>query len=224
MSDVLDLVVLGAGGHGREVADVAHACIAAGQRLRLRGLVDDDPRLHGRTLCDLPVLGPIQWLRAHGGEGLAVVSGVGAPVVRRRVVERVASWGLPFVRLIHPNAILTRHVELGVGVVITAGCIITNTITIGDHAHLNRRVTVGHDAHVGDWVHLAPGSTLSGAATVGDGTEVGTHACVLPGISVGAWSIVGAGAVVHEALPDNVTAVGVPARIISRREPGWSAP
>ncbi len=219
MSRPTDLVILGAGGHGREVADVARACAAAGEPLRVLGYVDDDPNKHGQRLCDLPVLGPVDWLR--DATGVSVVTGVGSPALRRRLVERVSPWGVPFLRLIHPDAILTRFVALGQGVVITAGCILTNTIELGDHVHINRRATVGHDVRIGALSLLAPGATLSGAVTLGEGCDIGTHACVLPGLTIGAWSIVGAGAVVHRSLPEDVTAVGVPARVISTRESGW---
>ncbi len=221
MSEPVDLVVIGAGGHGREVADVGRACARAGQPIRMLGYVDDDPSLAGQTRCDLPVLGPLRWLADHARPGLAVVSGVGSPAMRRRLVRRVAAWGIPFHRLVHPDAVLTPFITMGDGVVITAGCILTNTIELGDHVHLNRRATVGHDVRIGAFGLLAPGATLSGAVRLGEGCDVGTHACVLPGLEVGAWSIIGAGAVVHRSLAPNVTAVGVPARVISTRDVGW---
>jgi len=221
MSEAIDLVVIGAGGHGREVADVARACALAGQPIRVLGYVDDDASLAGQTLCDLPVLGPLRWLANHARPGLAVVSGVGSPALRRRLVQRVAAWGVPFHRLVHPDAVLTPFITLGEGVVITAGCILTNEIELGDHVHLNRRATVGHDVRIGPFGLLAPGATLSGAVRLGEGCDVGTHACVLQNLEVGEWSIIGAGAVVHRPLPSNVTAVGVPARVIATREAGW---
>ncbi|MCH9688877.1 MAG: acetyltransferase [Deltaproteobacteria bacterium] len=221
MTEVVDVVIIGAGGHGRELADVARACIEAGRPWRLRGLVDDDPTLHGRTFCDLTVLGSVDWLRDHIDEPVVTVVGIGDPHVRRRVARRAAAWGVRWATLVHPDAVLTPYVELGPGVVITAGCVLTNSIVLGPHAHLNRRATVGHDSKVGAYVHLAPGSTLSGTTTIGEGSVVGTHACLLPGVSVGPWSMVGAGAVVCETIPANVTAVGVPARVVSRRAAGW---
>lgn len=209
------LVILGAGGHAREVADVARACIEAGATFELLGFVDDDPRTHGRQLHEGPVLGALSAIA--GRTDVQVVSGIGSPRGRARVVAAAQSLGLAFRTLVHPSAVLTRHVELGDGVVITAGCVLTNNIRIGAHTHVNRMTTIGHDCNVGELVHLAPGVVLSGNVTVGNGCDIGTRACTIQGVTIGARSIVGAGAVVIRDLPADCTAVGVPARVIESR-------
>jgi len=209
------IAILGAGGHAREIADIVRARIDAGDDLELLGFLDDDPRTHGRMLHEGPVLGPLAALA--GRTDLEVVCGIGSPIGRARVVAAARALGLRFRTLVHPSAVLTRHVELGEGVVITAGCVLTNNIRIGDHTHVNRMTTVGHDCIVGALVHLAPGVVLSGNVTVGDGCDLGTRACTIQGVTIGPRTVVGAGAVVIRDLPADCTAVGVPARVIEQR-------
>lgn len=209
------VVIVGAGGHGGELADVARACAGAGQPIEVLGYVDDSPALRGKVLRDLPVLGGMEWLLAH--RDVEAVVGIGSPTVRRRVVEELDRAGVRCRGLVHPRAELTPYVRMGVGVVITAGCVLTNDIELGDHVHLNRRTTVGHDCRIGAFTHLAPGVSLSGNVTVGEGCDIGTNACVIQNLSIGAWTIVGAGAAVIHDLPSDCTAVGVPARVIHSR-------
>jgi sugar O-acyltransferase (sialic acid O-acetyltransferase NeuD family) len=214
-----EFVIVGAGGHAREVADIAHACTNAGSDVTLLGFLDDDPARRGQSLSGYSILGDLGWLAEN--PRVEVVLGIGFPADKRRVAERLAATAPRYRTLVHPRAELTRWVRLGDGAVVAAGCVLTNEITIGDHVHLNRLSTVGHDCVVGDHVHLAPGAVLSGNVTIGEGCDIGTNACAIQGITIGDWSIIGAGATVIRDLPANVTAVGVPARVIATRPDGW---
>lgn len=216
---MIDVVIFGAGGHGRELADVLEARSDADGSVRLLGFIDDDPTTHGRRLGDKAVLGGQEWLAAHPGVG--VVCGVGSPAVRRAVVERLSSFDVHFPCVVHPAAVCTRFVRLGPGTVVTAGCVLTNEIELMAHVHLNRMSTVGHDVSIGAYAHVAPGCVISGNVRIGEGVDVGAGATVIQNLEIGAWSIVGAGATVVNSLPPNVTAVGVPARVIQTRPPGW---
>lgn len=206
------LVIVGCGGHSRELADVVQACIDDGATWELIGFIDDNAELWGQEIRGIPVLGGLSWFQ-HDPH-MHVVVGIGAPTLKRHIVQRLSDYSLRFPNLIHPRAEVTRYIRWGHGVVVTAGCVLTNNIVLGNHVHLNRMSTVGHDCDLGDYVHLAPGAVLSGNVRVGEGCDIGTHACVIQNLNIGDWTIVGAGAAVIHDLPDHVTAVGVPARVL----------
>jgi serine acetyltransferase len=87
--------------------------------------------------------------------------------------------------------------------------------------HINRMSNVGHDNLLEDFVTVSPGSNLSGNVTLKEGSFIGTGASIIEGKTVGAWARVGAGAAVVEDIPDNTTAVGVPAKVVSTRPADW---
>jgi sugar O-acyltransferase (sialic acid O-acetyltransferase NeuD family) len=218
------IVILGAGGFAREVLDVFDACNE--QRpgsYDVLGFLSELPSDWQRTVNGKPVLGGFEWFeRDPGRRGAQVICGIGNPGVRKRVTERCAALGLSFATVIHPRATCTRWLTLGEGTVVTAGVVLTNQIRIGRHVHLNLNCTIGHDAVLHDYVTVAPGVHVSGNVTVGEGCDLGTGAAVIQKVSIGAWSVVGAGAVVTKDLPDRVTAVGVPAKVI--KSAGVAAP
>ncbi|MEM7160145.1 MAG: acetyltransferase [Myxococcota bacterium] len=216
-----EVVIIGAGGFGREVLDVLHAINAQAPTFEIRGFVvepgfqEPGERIHG-----VPVLGYFDWLERNAGR-VRALCGVGAPAVRRRMVETAASFGVEFANAVHPRATMSRWVRLGAGTIVTAGCILTNDIAVGEHVHLNLASTVGHDVVIEDTVTVSPGVHVSGNVRLAEGSFLGTGANLIEGVHVGSWSVVGAGATVIEDVPANATVVGVPARTTSVRDPGW---
>lgn len=218
-----DIVILGAGGLAREALDVFNA-LNVSQReplYRVLGFIDENPDSHGISLNGIPVLGSFDWLKAHDPSRMWAVSCVGAPAIKLRLAHQAARWGIQFCTAVHPASTVTPFVSLGHGTIVTAGCILTNHISIGNHVYLNLSCTVGHDVVIEDYATINPGVRISGNVHIGSGCEIGTGAIIIQGITIGEWSIVGAGAVVVKDVPPNTTAVGVPARVIKRRESGW---
>jgi sugar O-acyltransferase (sialic acid O-acetyltransferase NeuD family) len=214
------LVVIGAGGFAREVVDVIDAINSVGPQFETCGyLVDEAYQTPGQLINDLPLLGSIEWLR--GRTDVVVVCGIGAPEVRRRMVMNAEDIGCRFATLVHPQAVLTRWISLGEGSVITAGCILTNQISIGRHVHVNLHCTIGHDAVLEDFSTLAPGVSVSGRVCLGQGCYIGTGANIIERRTVGPWSVIGAGSTIVNDLLPNTTSVGSPARVIKSRPEGW---
>ena len=139
-----------------------------------------------------------------------------SPGNRRTAAEEAGRSGLktPFT-LIDPTAIVPRHMSLGVGSYVNAGCVLGGSVAIGAFGFLNRGAIIGHHVRLGEFVSIGPGAVIGGSVTIGAGVLVGTGATVLPEIVIGENAIVGAGAVVTRNVAAGTTVVGNPARSIA---------
>lgn len=211
------LVIIGAGGFGREVLDVIeainfdHASIGSA-RFEMLGFLDDgDPDVESLGHYDAKHLGGVAKL-AELPDDVGYVIGIGSPEVRRKIDEFGQSLGRPSPVLIHPTASHARNVDLGPGTVICARASLTNHIRLGRHVHVNLNCTIGHDATLGDYVTLSPLVAISGNVDAQAGSFFGTGSQVNPGLTVGEFSIVGSGAAVIKSVEAGTTVVGVPAK------------
>jgi sugar O-acyltransferase (sialic acid O-acetyltransferase NeuD family) len=215
---VKDVVILGAGGMARETLWVFREDNEEKTKWNVLGFVDDNPKLQGATLCDVPVLGGFDWLERNAGKNFELISGVGNPRIRKAFAERAAALGLRFCSVIHPSARMSRWVEIGPGTIVAAGINLTTQIKLGPHTLLNLDCTVGHDTVIGAYCNINPGCHISGTVKFGEGVYFGTGAVIIQGKSIGEWSTIGAGAVVTQDIPAHVTAAGPGCRIIRRHE------
>jgi UDP-perosamine 4-acetyltransferase len=154
-------------------------------------------------------------LRAEGYSQAFVAIGINA--VRRRIASVLTGQGFHLVNAISPQAVLSPSVRLGEGVAIMAGVVINADVTIGSLAIVNTGACIDHDCRIGDAAHIGPICGLAGNVIVGAGSFLGVGCKVIPGVCIGREVVVGAGAVVVRDLPDNIRAMGVPARPIQRR-------
>ncbi len=212
------IVIVGAGGLGREIALLIVQLHDAGAGWDLRGFYDDRAPA-APTVGGLPYLGTVADLNATAVP-LAVAVAVGNSASRAAVVARLTSAQLSFPVLVHPQVALrpAQRVALGAGCLIQRGCLLTCDITLGRFVLLNLGCTVGHDAVLEEFCSLMPHANVGGGAHLGAGVYLGTNATVIHQIRIGAATIVGAGAVVVRHLPAGCTAVGVPAKIIKNLE------
>lgn len=203
------IVVVGAGGFGRETLDVV---AALGDAIRLVGVLDDAPsevnlrRLHDRGVTYLGTID--DWL-ARGDDAEYAVA-VGSPAMRRALVSRFA--GRTPATLVHPSAGIGVASVLGPGAIVCGGVQVSTNVRLGAHVHLNPNATIGHDAVVGDYVSVNPAATISGDCEIRADVLVGAGAVVLQGLTVGTDAVVGAAACVVRDVPAGTTVKGVPAR------------
>lgn len=215
------VVIIGAGGFGRETLDIFDACNAVQPEYDVLGyIVQKEYSPAGVIINDKPVLGDFDWLEEHHLE-VQVICGVGPPHHRLRLISMAEKIGCQFISIIHPSVIRTRWVSIGEGSIIAAGCILTNQICIGRHVQINLDCTIGHDALVSDFVTLSPGVHVSGNVTIGAGCSVGTGANIIEKLTLGEWSVIGAGSTLVSDVPANTTVVGVPGKVIKTHPEGW---
>lgn len=214
MSELADLVIVGAGGHGRETLGIVQAINALTPTWNIVGFVADDPDVDCRVeRLGHRIVGTSHWLATQTTRPAPhYVLGIGNPATRAQLDAQLTDAGLQAATLIHPAASIGPDNQLGPGVLIAAGAVVTTNVSLGRHVHLNVNAVVSHDCTVGDHCSLSPGTLLNGTVTVGERTMLGSAAVVTPQRTVGSDVTVGAGAVVVEDIPDAVTVKGVPAR------------
>ncbi|MDY6949968.1 MAG: acetyltransferase [Thermodesulfobacteriota bacterium] len=213
-SGLQNIAVYGAGGFGLEVAMLIEQINMVSLEWHIIGFFDDGVR-KGKIVNGYPVLGGIQQLN-QWDSALSMVVAVGTPMTKRRIVDSIDNQNVSYPILVHPTVITgdRQYVTVGEGSIICAGTIITTNVLIGKHVILNLACTVGHETEIGDFSSLMPACNISGEVKIGQATFWGTGAIVINRRIIGNNCVLGAGAVVTKDIPDNVTAVGVPAKVV----------
>lgn len=211
MDKCKNILIVGAGGFGREVAWLIEKINERKPTWNILGFIDDCEENLGKAVGNYKVVGNcndiLQYPDAY------VVCTIGAAMTRKKVIEKIKQINpdIQFATLIDPDIRLCDRVQIGEGTVICTGTIITTDIKIGNHVIVNLACTVGHDAVIDDFVTLYPTVNVSGNTILNSCVEMGTGSQIIQGKNVGEYTIVGAGAVVIKDLPEKCVAVGMPA-------------
>jgi len=209
------LVIVGAGGFGRETIDVVQAVNAAAPTSiwELTGVVDDSPsdlNLARLEALSVPYLGTLD--RLADFSHVAVAIGVGSPQARATIANRIDMWDLRTPDLVHPSAVVGSQFSSQGGLIACAHVSVGTNVTVGRHVHLNPDAVIGHDTSVGSFVSVNPSATISGDCTVEDGVLIGVAGVILNRLTVRAHSTIGGSACVVQDVPEGATVKGVPAR------------
>lgn len=211
--NVSKVILLGASGHARVVADIIQCMQDRGHPIQLTGFLDDNTALTRLEGSDAAAMGIISSWVKHRHDHRFLVA-IGNMQTRVALFQTLAENGAAFANAIHPDAIVSRSVKMvpESDSVICAGVVVNPGAQLGRNVILNTGCTVDHDCDIGDHVHIGPGAHLAGGVTVGAAAFIGTGAVVIPGCRIMTGAVVGAGAVVINDVPEGQTVVGVPAR------------
>lgn len=206
-----EIILLGAGGHAAVILDILKAQISKGEAIKIKGLLDDSNK---KEWMGYPVLGSTLEVNDFNEENTYFIIAIGSNKIRDKLSKKYSH--LKFFTAIHPSAIIGSQVNIGAGTVVMPNAVINANSQIGQHVIINTGVIVEHDNLIGDYVHLSPNATLCGTVRVKPLTHIGAGATVIQGKMIGRQSMIGAGATVITDIPDQVVAVGTPAKVIKQ--------
>ena len=199
-----DLIIIGAGGHGRVIADIA-------QKLGVYNTIAflDDGEV--KESMGLPIIGKTTDIEKYVKTADVFVA-IGNSQVRGDFIERLLSLGTNIPTLIHPSAVIGACVDIGVGTAVMAGAVINPCSKLGKGVILNTCSSIDHDCIIGDYCHIAVGVHVAGTVNLGEKVWLGAGATIRNNVSICADCIIGAGAVVVKDITESGTYIGVPAK------------
>ena len=210
---VQKVVVYGAGGHGKVVADILEK---RGDH-EIVGFLDDDEALWGAEVYGYEVLGGADRLPDLFSYGVQNgIVAIGDNYTRARCVERLRDVGFELISAIHPTVVMARGARIGRGCSIMAYVHLSPEAVVGENSIICVNSNVSHSTVIGDFVLISGGVHFAGGVQVGDFTLIGVGAAIAPNVRIGRGVVIGAGASVISDIPDNATAVGVPAKVLER--------
>jgi sugar O-acyltransferase (sialic acid O-acetyltransferase NeuD family) len=222
---VEDLIIIGAGGTSRDIAEAVEDINADGRRWRLLGFLDDDPGKAATTVHDYPVLGTVGDAERYATARFIIgIANYRERLVRRSVAGRVPSLAGRFATVVHPSARVSRRTKIGEGSTILTLVTVSPDVVIGSHVIVSHAVTIDHEAILDDYVTVAAHATITGLARIAEGAYVGAGSTILSSCTVGEGALVGIGAVVIDDVAAHTTVLGNPASVWGRQRRGGATP
>jgi len=199
------LIIIGASGHGKVVADIAIKM----NKWQSIAFLDDDESI--KTSMGLEVIGKTAVAVTYKDEADFFVA-IGSNATREKIQEKLMDEGLNLVSLVHPSAVIGTDVEVDIGTAVMAGVVINSSSRIGKGCIINTSSSLDHDNLIEEYVHISPGASLAGTVKVGKGSWLGIGSIVSNNVNICSGCKVGAGAVVVKDITEPGTYVGVPVR------------
>ena len=200
------LLVFGAGGHGKVVAETAKS---SGEWNRIAFVDDKYPGLD--EVAGFAVIGSIEDGMDMKDSFSSAIVAIGDNSLRVRLAEELFSGGFNVPVILHPTAVVAETASIGRGSVVLANSVVQSNASLGRSVILNTLSSIDHDCQIGNGVHLSPGTHLGGDVRIGDNTFLGVGVSVIRGIEIGGNTVIGGGAVVVKNIEPNIVAFGVPA-------------
>jgi sugar O-acyltransferase (sialic acid O-acetyltransferase NeuD family) len=205
------LLILGAGGHGKVVAEVA-MLMGAWENI---AFLDDNDDI--KNVCGVQVIGKTNDVGKYKNEYNHAFVAIGNNDLRIKLITKVIKEGFTVPTLIHPFTSISKNIFIGLGTVVMAGAVINPCVTIGKGCIINTASSIDHDCIIEDGVHISPGAHLGGTVRVGSKSWICIGANVANNVVIGNNTVIAAGAAVVNDIESDVLAGGVPARVIKKR-------
>ena len=216
---VENIVILGAGGDGRNIIDIITEINSITEKYNLLGFLDDDPNKQDKIFNGYPVLGKLADIdKFKDSSFITMIGSVRKRYSRKKAIARLKIEDERLARLIHPHATVSKSARILNGVVLFPGVRVHANVKIGRYVRLHSNVSIGHDSIIEDYVTMASASVTAGYVRIGEGCYIGINASIREGVSIGEWAIVGMGAVVLEDVEKHSVVVGNPARFLRRAQ------
>ena len=212
MSNLKKIVLIGAGGFGREVASIIEVLNSIRKQYELLGFLDDGPQYHeGMIINNYPWLGKRDWILEHKDEVVCTCT-VGNPHVKAKIQRELTEQGVKFETIIAFGGYIGPFTEIGEGCVFYGGVTISTNCKVGDGVLMNQMVNIGHDTVIGDYTTIMPTTGISGECTIGREVNIGGHAFIIPKRKVGDNATIAAGSIVFSNVKAGTTVLGNPAK------------
>jgi sugar O-acyltransferase (sialic acid O-acetyltransferase NeuD family) len=205
-----DIVIVGAGGFGREVQEIIYSINNLQPTLNLVGFIDDDPHALSGFKAETKIIGNLNSLKEM--KNIKAVVGVGNPEVRKRISEILRCYEIDLQAIISPSAIVSPSASIGKGAIICEFTFVSSNALIGENVVLNVYSSVGHDAVIHSHSVVSPYAAITGNVFIGDTSFVGTHSTVSPCVSIGRFSKIASGSVATKDCPPGTLLSGNPAK------------
>lgn len=207
-----NIVIIGAGGVGRETSLIIQQINELEPTWNLIGFIDDNKDNWGKVINGYSVIGGIDSLEFLTPDTYVLIA-IANYEVKKKIVNKINNK-LKFATIIHPKVWVHDYMTIGEGTIIYEGAILTANIEIGNHVIISPKCGVGHDSIIKDYVSLLWNVNVSGNDIIEEGVMMGSGSTVIQGKKIGKGSNIGAGAVVIEDVDSFSTAIGVPAKVI----------
>lgn len=217
MSQIQNLIIVGAGDFGREVLVWSEQAIRMGTPWHIKGFLDSRPHILDGFSCGAPILGTPEHYRPAPGD--VFLCAIGEPALKRKYATMLENKDAVFGVLIHPTALIGRNVDIGAGSIICPFTQMSCDIRLGRHVTLGTQSSVAHDSTVGDYAQISGGCQLNGHVSVEEGVFLGSSVTLLPKARVESWAYAGAGSVVLRRVKSLTKVFGNPATQIGVVEP-----
>lgn len=212
-----DLVIMGAGGDGKNVAEMVEDI---GSEWNLLGFLDDDPSKQGIEINGVPVLGKIVDATKYSNCHYVLLIGhVGNYFAKKRLVAKLGISLGNYATIIHPDARISKYANIGRGSVIYPGVTVMTNAEVGNFVFVAASTDIGHDTKIGDYVTISTLVAVSGYVIIEEGCYIGLSSSIREHVTVREWSTVGMGSVVVSDVPAYHVVVGNPAKVLRKLQP-----